>query len=75
MEKRLALFVIAVFTIGTMNGILIGYFNFIKSKPKNINPEYYIELKPNSVFIEDINGNVITCPYNKISQALLRDNL
>lgn len=77
MEKKLALLVIAVFAIGTMNGILIGYFNFGQSKPQNIKPEYHLELKPNgSAIIEDPHGNTYCCPdIQDIPNVLLKDNL
>lgn len=77
MEKRLALLVTAVFAIGTINGIVIGYFNFSQLKPQNIDPEYYLELKPNgSAIIEDPHGNTYCCPdIQDIPNVLLKDNL
>lgn len=54
----------------------IGYgIGTMYNRAKHIKPEYYIELKPNKVLIEDLNGNLITCPIDKVSEALLEDNL
>ena len=72
MEKRLALLITVVFGIGLGGGILIGA---VRTESQHIKAEYYIELKHNSVLIEDIHGNVITCPYDKISETLIKNNL
>jgi muramoyltetrapeptide carboxypeptidase LdcA involved in peptidoglycan recycling len=53
-------------------GIVVGS---IRTKSQHIKTEYFIELKHETVLIEDTEGNIITCPFNDISKALLRDNL
>lgn len=65
-----------IITLICISCIFIGYiFGSINYKAKHIKPEYYIELKPNTVLIEDQNGNIITCPIDKITETLLKDNL
>jgi hypothetical protein len=72
MERRTALLITGVFAIGMFSGIAIGS---IRTKSQHIKTEYFIELKHETVLIEDTDGNIITCPFNDISEALLRDNL
>ena len=72
MERRTALLVTVVFAIGMFGGIIVGS---IRTKSQHIKTEYFIELKHETVLIEDTEGNIITCPFNDISKALLRDNL
>jgi hypothetical protein len=72
MEKRTALLVTVVFGIGMFGGIIVGS---IRTKSQHIKTEYFIELKHETVLIEDIDGNIITCPFDKISDALSKDNL
>lgn len=72
MDKRIALLITVVFGIGFGGGMLIGA---VRTESQHVKAEYYIELKPNSVLIEDAHGNVITCPYNRISEILIKDNL
>lgn len=77
MEKKLALLVMTAFAMGTINGVIIAHFNLRQSKPQNIKPEYYLELKPNgSAIIEDPHGNTYCCPdIQDIPNVLLKDNL
>jgi hypothetical protein len=70
MERKITLLVTVVVGIGI--GMWIGS---VRTRSQHINTEYYIELKPNSVLIEDMHGNFITCPYDKISEILIKDNL
>jgi hypothetical protein len=72
MEKRLALLITSVFGMGMGGGLLIGS---VRTESQHIKTEYYLELRPRSILIEDINCNVITCPYDKISETLIKDNL
>lgn len=72
MDKRFALLITVVFGIGLCGGMLIGT---VRTESQHVKAEYYIELKPDLVLIEDVHGNVVTCPYNKISETLLKDNL
>lgn len=65
-----------IITLICVSFLFIGYMlGSISYKAKHIKPEYYIELKPNTVLIEDQNGNIITCPIDKITETLLKDNL
>jgi hypothetical protein len=72
MEKRTALLITTVFAIGLLGGIFIGS---TRTESQHIKTEYYLEMKPDHVLIEDTHGNCITCPYDKIHEVLLRDNL
>jgi hypothetical protein len=72
MERRTALLVTVVFAIGMFGGIIVGS---IRTKSQHIKTEYFIELKHHNVLIEDIHGNTISCPYEKIGQILIKDNL
>lgn len=72
MEKRIALLVTVVFGIGMVGGLFIGS---ARTESQHIKTEYYLELKPNSVLIEDVHGNFITCPYERIPEILMKDNL
>lgn len=72
MEKRIALLVTVVFGIGMGGGLFIGS---ARTESQHIKTEYYLELKPNSVLIEDVHGNFITCPYERIPEILMKDNL
>ena len=72
MDKRFALLITVVFGIGLCGGMLIGT---VRTESQHIKTEYYLELRPRSILIEDMNGNVITCPYDKISETLIKDNL
>ena len=72
MERRTALLVTVVFAIGMFGGLAIGS---IRAKARHIKTEYFLELKQNNVLIEDIDGNIISSPYDKISETLEKDNL
>jgi hypothetical protein len=72
MTNKTGLLVAVVFTIGTLGGMFIGS---ARTESQHIKTEYYLELKPNCVLIEDVHGNFITCPYDKIPEILVKDNL
>lgn len=72
MERRTSILVCVVLFIGIAGGYTIGT---IKPIGRHIKTEYFLELKPNSVMIEDVRGNVISCPYNKLVETLEKDNL
>lgn len=72
MERRTTLLVTTGFAIGILSGLFIS---FKRTEAQHIKTEYYLEMKPNHVLIEDTHGNFITCPYDKISEILIKDNL
>lgn len=72
MERRTALLVTVVFAIGMFGGLVIGS---ITTSARHIKTEYYLELKQDHVLIEDIDGNIISSPYDKLSETLEKDNL
>jgi hypothetical protein len=72
MEKRTSILVCVVLFIGMAGGYTLGT---IKPIGKHIKTEYFLELKPNSVIIEDVRGNIMSCPYDKLVETLERDNL
>jgi hypothetical protein len=57
-------------------GIFVGYvMGSIRAKAEHVKTEYYLELRPNSVVIESIDGYFIECPLDSIASVLERDNL
>jgi hypothetical protein len=72
MDKKVLLVLIGVFAIGLGTGLVISAKRI---QSQHIKTEYFIELKYDYVLIEDTHGNIISCPYEKISQTLIKDNL
>ena len=72
MEKSMAILVTVVFGLGMFGGLAIGS---IRTKAKHIKTEYFIELRQNSVMIEDTEGNLHQCPFDSLPSVLLKDNL
>lgn len=71
-ERKLSLLVVLVFALGIFTGYVMGT---IRTKAEHIETEYYLELKPNSVVIESIDGYLIECPMDSIASVLEKDNL
>ena len=72
MDKKLSLLVVLIFALGIFTGYIMGS---IRAKSEHIKTEYYLELRPNSVIIESIDGHLIECPMDSIASVLERDNL
>ena len=72
MDKKLSLLVVLIFALGVFTGYVMGS---IRAKAEHIKTEYYLELRPNSVIIEGIDGHLIECPMDSIASVLERDNL
>jgi ABC-type transporter Mla maintaining outer membrane lipid asymmetry permease subunit MlaE len=72
MERRTSILVCVVLFIGMAGGYTLGT---IKPIGKHIKTEYFLELKQNSVIIEDVRGNIISCSYDKLVETLEKDNL
>lgn len=72
MDKKLSLLVVLVFALGVFTGCVMGS---IRAKAEHVKTEYYLELRPNSVVIESIDGYLIECPMDSIASVLERDNL
>lgn len=72
MERRTSILVCVVLFIGMAGGYTLGT---IKPIGKHIKTEYFLELKQNSVIIEDVRGNIMSCPYDKLVETLEKDNL
>ena len=72
MEKKLALLVVLILAIGMFTGYVMGS---IRTKAQHVKTEYYLELRPNSVIIEGIDGYLIECPIDSIASVLVKDNL
>ena len=73
MERRNSLMVVAYFTVGLIGGWLIC--STVNHHPRNIDPEYFIELKQDSAVIEGLDRHTYTCPIDSIASVLERDNL
>lgn len=74
MERRNSLMVVAYFTVGLIGGWLIC--STVNHHPRNIDPEYFIELKSDgSAIIEGLDRHTYTCPVDSIPVVLVRDNL
>lgn len=71
-ERKLALLVVLIFALGIFTGYVMGS---IRAKAEHVKTEYYLELRPNSVVIESIDGYLIECPMDSIPAVLERDNL
>ena len=65
--------VVAYFTVGLLGGWLIC--SSVNHHPRNIDPEYFIELKGNSAIIEGLDRHTYFCPIDSIPAVLDRDNL
>lgn len=72
MDKKLSLLVVLVFALGIFTGYFMGS---VRAKAQHVTTEYYLELRPNSVVIEGIDGHLIECPMDSIPSVLERDNL
>ena len=72
MDKKVLIVFAGVFAIGLGTGLVISSKRI---ESQHIKTEYFIELKHHNVLIEDIHGNTISCPYEKIGQILIKDNL
>ena len=72
MDKKLSLLVVLIFALGIFTGYVMGS---IRAKAQHVKTEYYLELRPNSVIIESIDGYLIECPMDSIASVLERDNL
>jgi hypothetical protein len=71
-ERKFALLVVLIFALGIFTGYVMGS---IRAKAEHVKTEYYLELRPNSVVIESIDGYFIECPMDSIASVLERDNL
>jgi len=72
MDKKLSLLVTLILAMGIFVGYVMGS---IRAKAEHVKTEYYLELRPNSVVIESIDGYLIECPLDSIASVLERDNL
>jgi len=72
MDKKLSLLVTLILAMGIVVGYVMGS---IRAKAEHVKTEYYLELRPNSVVIESIDGYLIECPLDSIASVLERDNL
>lgn len=72
MDKKLSLLVVLIFAMGTFIGYVMGS---IRAKAEHVKTEYYLELRPNSVVIESIDGYLMECPLDSIASVLEKDNL
>jgi len=72
MDKKLSLLITLIIAMGIFVGYVMGS---IRAKAEHVKTEYYLELRPNSVVIESIDGYLIECPLDSIASVLERDNL
>ena len=72
MDKKLSLLITMILAMGIVVGYVMGS---IRAKAEHVKTEYYLELRPNSVVIESIDGYLIECPLDSIASVLERDNL
>ena len=72
MDKKLSLLITLILAMGIFVGYVMGS---IRAKAEHVKTEYYLELKPNSVVIESIDGYLIECPLDSIASVLEKDNL
>jgi ACR3 family arsenite efflux pump ArsB len=72
MDKKLSLLITLILAMGIVVGYVMGS---IRAKAEHVKTEYYLELRPNSVVIESIDGYFIECPLDSIASVLERDNL
>jgi ACR3 family arsenite efflux pump ArsB len=72
MDKKLSLLVTLILAMGIFVGYVMGS---VRAKAEHVKTEYYLELRPNSVVIESIDGYLIECPMDSIASVLERDNL
>jgi ACR3 family arsenite efflux pump ArsB len=72
MDKKLSLLITLILAMGIVVGYVMGS---IRAKAEHVKTEYYLELRPNSVVIESIDGYLIECPLDSIASVLERDNL
>jgi ACR3 family arsenite efflux pump ArsB len=72
MDKKLSLLVTLILAMGIFVGYVMGS---VRAKAEHVKTEYYLELRPNSVVIESIDGYLIECPMDSIAAVLERDNL
>lgn len=72
MDKKLSLLITLILAMGMFVGYVMGS---IRAKAEHVKTEYYLELKPNSVVIESIDGYLIECPLDSIASVLEKDNL
>ena len=72
MDKKLSLLVVLILALGMFTGYVMGS---IRAKAQHVKTEYYLELRPNSVVIEGIDGHLIECPMDSIPSVLVKDNL
>jgi ACR3 family arsenite efflux pump ArsB len=72
MDKKLSLLITLIVAMGIFVGYVMGS---IRAKAEHVKTEYYLELRPNSVVIESIDGYLIECPMDSIASVLERDNL
>ena len=72
MDKKLSLLITLIFALGIFTGYVMGS---IRAKAEHVKTEYYLELRPNSVVIESIDGYLIECPLDSIASVLEKDNL
>ena len=72
MDKKLSLLITLILAMGIFVGYVMGS---VRAKAEHVKTEYYLELRPNSVVIESIDGYLIECPLDSIASVLERDNL
>lgn len=72
MDKKLSLLVTLILAMGIFVGYVMGS---VRAKAEHVKTEYYLELRPNSVVIESIDGYLIECPLDSIASVLEKDNL
>lgn len=72
MDRKLALLVVLIFAMGIGTGYFMGA---VRTKAAHVETEYYLELRPNSVVIESIDGYIMECPLDSIASVLEKDNL
>lgn len=73
LEKRQALFAISYCLMGLFGGWLISTVTYHHAR--NVEPEYFIELKGDSAIIEGLDRHTYHCPIDSIPAVLLKDNL
>ena len=72
MDRKLSLLVVLILALGMFAGYVMGS---IRAKAEHVKTEYYLELRPNSVVIESIDGYIMECPLDSIASVLEKDNL
>jgi len=72
MDKKLSLLITLIVAMGIFVGYVMGS---VRAKAEHVKTEYYLELRPNSVVIESIDGYLIECPLDSIASVLEKDNL